>query len=220
MYKLLFYVIFKQIIVVFKNDLMVNVMETFAKRLRYYREKAKYNQKELAEKIGVTFAAYNNYETKNAQPKFETLIKLAEILGTDVNTLVGFEPDDRAMLLYVLRSADIAYELDPDDKDALYIENTYFTESIYPKPDRMEGKLHIGFDDLKLIIEMTQSEVLEKTYPIFKRFFHDRITVFKFSSPYDPKDKTVWHSWVEDAEKGSIQNITLSDPNGTTPPIK
>lgn len=179
-------------------------METFAERLKHFRQAVKLSQKEIAEIIGIPFQTYNNYETKGNEPKIEILIKLANALGIDINTLVGFKPDDRAMLLHVLRSADIAYELDPDDSDTLYIENTYFSESMYPKPDRMEGKLHISFDDLKLIIEMTQAEVLDKTYPIFKRFFHDEITRFKFTSPYDPKDETVWPSGYREALKGKI----------------
>ena len=179
-------------------------MDSFATRLKYFREKAKFSQKELAKVVGINVAAYNKYETRGNEPKIEILIKLANALGVDINTLVGFQPDDRAMLLHVLRSADIAFELDPDDSNALYIENTYFTENAYPKPDRMDGAVHITFDDLKLIIEMTQAEVLDKTYPIFKRFFHDRLTVFKFTSPYDPKDKTVWPSGLSEAEKGKI----------------
>ena len=179
-------------------------METFAERLKCFRQAAKCSQKEIAEKIGIPFQTYNNYETKGNEPKIEILIKLANALGVDINTLVGFQPDNHSELLYVLRSADIAFELDPDDNNGLYIENTYFTEKTYPKPDRMDGAVHITFDDLKLIIEMTQAEVLDKTYPIFKRFFHDRLTVFKFTSPYDPKDKTVWPSGLSEAEKGKI----------------
>lgn len=63
----------------------------FAERLRYYREKANLKQKELADKAGVSFAAYNKYETKGQEPKIEVLIKLANVLGIDVNTLVGYE---------------------------------------------------------------------------------------------------------------------------------
>lgn len=63
----------------------------FAERLRYYREKAKCSQKEIAEKIGIPFQTYNNYETKGNEPKIEILIKLANALGIDVNTLVGYE---------------------------------------------------------------------------------------------------------------------------------
>lgn len=63
----------------------------FAERLRYYREKADLKQKELADKAGVSFAAYNKYETKGQEPKIEVLIKLANVLGIDVNTLVGYK---------------------------------------------------------------------------------------------------------------------------------
>ncbi len=67
-------------------------METFAERLKYYRQKAGYSQKELAEKIGIKFAAYNNYETKGAQPKYDILLKLAYALNCSANDLVGYEP--------------------------------------------------------------------------------------------------------------------------------
>lgn len=191
-------------------------METFAERLKCFRQAAKCSQKEIAEKIGIPFQTYNNYETKGNEPKIEILIKLANALGVDINTLVGFQPDNHSELLYVLRSADIAFELDPDDSNALYIENTYFTEKTYPKPDRMDGAVHITFDDLKLIVDVTQSEVLQSTMPVFKRFFHDRLTVFKFTSPYDPKDKTVWlNNFVEELSPAdTILTQGLNDTPG------
>lgn len=104
-------------------------MKTFAKRLRYYREKAKLQQKEIAEKIGISFAAYNKYETKDYEPKIETLLKLAAALGVDVNTLVGYEKektagqvgkDDYKELIQVINEVrDLLFdclELLPDDK--------------------------------------------------------------------------------------------------------
>ena len=69
---------------------------SFSERLRYYREKANYSQKEIAEKIGISFSTYNNYETRGYEPKIETLLKLAAALGTDVNTLLGFEKEKPA----------------------------------------------------------------------------------------------------------------------------
>ena len=92
-------------------------MSTFAERLRFYREKAGYSQKELAEEIGITFAAYNNYETKNAQPKFEVLIKIAALLDTDVNTLVGYEePHTEAAIFNTLASWGIKIEKSESDE--------------------------------------------------------------------------------------------------------
>ena len=97
-------------------------MSTFAERLRFYREKAGYSQKELAEEIGITFAAYNNYETKNAQPKFEVLIKIAALLDTDVNTLVGYEePHTEAAIFNTLASWGIRIDKDePKDGETVY----------------------------------------------------------------------------------------------------
>ena len=66
----------------------------FAERLRYYREKAKLSQKELARVIGINVTTYNKYETRGNEPKIEILIKLANVLGVDVNALVGYEPAD------------------------------------------------------------------------------------------------------------------------------
>ena len=66
-------------------------MDSFAKRLKYFREKAKFSQKELARVIGINVTTYNKYETRGNEPKIEILIKLANALGVDVNTLVGYE---------------------------------------------------------------------------------------------------------------------------------
>ena len=64
---------------------------TFAERLRHYREKANLSQTELSEKIGISFATYNNYETKGYEPKYDILLKLAYALGCSANDLVGYE---------------------------------------------------------------------------------------------------------------------------------
>ena len=73
----------------YNNNLEENIMK-FGERLRYYREKAGKSQKELAAAVGIPFQTYNNYEVKGNEPKIEVLIKIAEVLKIDVNTLVGF----------------------------------------------------------------------------------------------------------------------------------
>ena len=84
-------------------------MATFAERLRHCREKAGYSQKELAAEIGISVAAYNKYETRGNEPKIDVLIKLATLLDTDVNTLVGFNPKQKSKLTrYLQLYMDIA----------------------------------------------------------------------------------------------------------------
>ena len=88
-------------------------MATFAERLRYYREKSKYSQKELADIIGISVAAYNKYETRGNEPKIDILIKLASALNIDVNTLVGFHADNAKDLIQTLNGYGIeAKQLD------------------------------------------------------------------------------------------------------------
>lgn len=67
-------------------------MVTFAERLRNFRIEAKLSQKELAKKVGISFAAYNKYETKGSEPKIDVLIKLALALNRSVDELVGYIP--------------------------------------------------------------------------------------------------------------------------------
>lgn len=171
---------------------------TFAERLRYYREKIGYSQKELAEKIGISFAAYNKYETRGNEPKIEILIKLATALNIDINTLVGFHQDEHAALLSLLRTADIRFEMDPEDNNALFVENCF--DDSNNKDWYMEIAAHLTFDDLKVIIATTQTEIEKLTAPIFYRVFQDNLFKFKVNSPTDPKDRMLWKTPPEDTE--------------------
>ncbi len=81
----------------------------FAKRLKSIREHANLSQKEVADKVGLSAQAYNNYEKRGYNPTPELLIKLANALNIDVNTLVGFKKkrDDLQYIRTVLSQADI-----------------------------------------------------------------------------------------------------------------
>lgn len=71
-------------------------MGTFAERLRSFRIEAKFSQKELAEKVGISFSAYNKYETKGSEPKIDILIKLASVLHCSVDELIGYSSGIKA----------------------------------------------------------------------------------------------------------------------------
>ena len=66
----------------------------FCENLKRLRENAKLSQKDLAERIGMTAQSYNNYEKRGYNPTPEMLVKLAKALNTDLNTLVGFKPNN------------------------------------------------------------------------------------------------------------------------------
>lgn len=72
----------------------------FAKRLKEFRENANLSQKELAEKVGLTAQAYNNYEKRGYSPTPELLVKLAIALNTTPNVLLDFKQQDISDLDY------------------------------------------------------------------------------------------------------------------------
>ena len=68
-------------------------MSTFQKRLRYYREKAGYKkQTDLAKAINIPYTTYLNYEKAGREPKYKTLVKIADKLGITTDELLGHIP--------------------------------------------------------------------------------------------------------------------------------
>lgn len=58
-------------------------------RIRDERIKLKLTQKELAEKVGVSYASIRAYETEKREPKIGTLRKMADFFGVTVGFLQG-----------------------------------------------------------------------------------------------------------------------------------
>lgn len=63
-------------------------MRDIAKNIRSLRIAKKMTQDELAEKLFVTRQTVSNYETGKTRPDVEMLARIAEVLETDVNTLI------------------------------------------------------------------------------------------------------------------------------------
>lgn len=65
---------------------------TFQENLKKYREMAGYSQaKEFAEKIGVPYQTYMGYENRGREPKFSTLVKIADALNMSIDKLLSHE---------------------------------------------------------------------------------------------------------------------------------
>ena len=63
-------------------------MRDIAKNIRTLRTTRNLTQDELAEKLFVTRQTVSNYETGKSRPDVDMLTRIAEILDTDVNTLI------------------------------------------------------------------------------------------------------------------------------------
>ncbi|MEI2465080.1 helix-turn-helix domain-containing protein [Niallia taxi] len=66
-------------------------MELLAKRLKWLRERERYSQKEIAEKIGMSPPGYQKIEYGDREPKLDVLIKFCEIYEVSADFLLGRE---------------------------------------------------------------------------------------------------------------------------------
>lgn len=69
-------------------------MEIFAERLRALRVENKFSMKMLAEKIGTSDVAINNWENKINEPKISYLYRLAKVFNVSSDYLIGLEDED------------------------------------------------------------------------------------------------------------------------------
>ncbi|MBQ3494061.1 MAG: helix-turn-helix transcriptional regulator [Clostridia bacterium] len=69
-------------------------MIEFAKNLKRERMLSGLTQKQMAEKLGISYRTYQNYELttqNNREPDLETLCKIAKILDVNVDYLLGLD---------------------------------------------------------------------------------------------------------------------------------
>ena len=67
-------------------------MRDIGKNIRLARTKQKKTQEELADALFVTRQTVSNYETGKSNPDVDTLLQIAQILDTDINTLIYGPP--------------------------------------------------------------------------------------------------------------------------------
>lgn len=63
---------------------------SFQENLKFYREKAGYKQaKDFAQILNIPYPTYVGYESKNREPKYEMLCKIADLLEVSTDDLLG-----------------------------------------------------------------------------------------------------------------------------------
>lgn len=68
---------------------------TFSEHLLLLRRSHGLKQTELAEKIGLSWRGYQNYELGLREPKMSTLIALADFYGITIDDLVCRQPPNQ-----------------------------------------------------------------------------------------------------------------------------
>ena len=76
-------------------DAVNSMGQVFAERLKDEREKVcKISRKDMAKRLGIPYETYRNYESigsHHREPDFDTLVRIAEILETTTDYLLGKE---------------------------------------------------------------------------------------------------------------------------------
>ena len=63
---------------------------SFQKNLKYHRKKAGYKTaRDFAEVLNIPYASYVAYENKKREPKYQTLIQIANALNVSIDKLIG-----------------------------------------------------------------------------------------------------------------------------------
>lgn len=78
----------------------------FGQRLLDLRKKSKKSQAEIAQLLGITTAAYQNYENGRREAGYATIAKLADFYNVTTDYLLGREPKPDPYLDLNLKKAD------------------------------------------------------------------------------------------------------------------
>lgn len=160
-------------------------MEVLAERLKWLREKHRYAQKEVAGKIGVTASGYQKMEYNEANPKIDTLIKIAEMYSVSTDFLLGLSDEDDE-LLKIKHDLIIA--------ERIFEQMQYEFSIIYTDPDSTEKEKNYINNKLKDAQSNYANErrryvkyylELPKPNPINNEVFSDEAP-FKVSKAFSP----------------------------------
>ncbi len=93
-------------------------------RIKEIRKSQGLSQREVAKKLNMAFSTYSNYENNNREPNFETLKRIADILGVSVAQLVNDEAvaDQETSIFQQMMDYldEINLSLDQDESDIEY----------------------------------------------------------------------------------------------------
>lgn len=77
---------------------------TIGERIRETRKSRGLTQRELGERLGLSYQSIAQWENDLRKPKFETIQKIADALGVSVSYLSGIE-NDTSLISYLIKDA-------------------------------------------------------------------------------------------------------------------
>lgn len=138
----------------------VNDLIKIGSRIKACRKEFGISQREMADKLGLSYSTYSNYENNYREPPSDIINKICDILGIDFPDLVGVgEPSFSTIDAITWKLQNLGYQLQGD-----YAEG--YIEIVFP-----DGSLEISRDDLINLDKDTDAylrfrlEELKKNHP-------------------------------------------------------
>lgn len=98
--------------------------EHFNVNLQNARERQGLTQKEVAERIGVAKSTYSLYESGNREPNVQTIKKIADLLDTSADELLGIDDSQSTIAAHFDGKEYTAEELEKIREFAAFVKST------------------------------------------------------------------------------------------------
>ena len=144
----------------------------FKDRLRYYREQRGYSSDELAKLLDIPYTTLKGYENAGREPKYNILIKIADILNVSLDDLVGRTPADEDerlkktindLLVLVNKKLGIDYK-------AIKINDTNIIFANLSSEDKFEFAINKN-ELISIINDMKTQSAINEGYLLFDKVF-------------------------------------------------
>ena len=128
----------------------INELIKIGSRIKACRKDRGYSQREMADKLGLSYSTYSNYENNYREPPSEVINRICDILEIDFPDLVGVgEPSFSTMDAITWKLQNLGYQI---------------------RGDFTEGHIEIIFPDGILSVSSKELETLDDETDAFLRF--------------------------------------------------
>ncbi len=115
----------------------INELIKIGSRIKSYRKDSGMSQREMADKLGLSYSTYSNYENNYREPPAEIISRICDILKVDLPDLVGVgEMNFSTIDAIIWKIQNLGYEINGDESEGyIWIE--------FP-----DGSFEIAYNDL------------------------------------------------------------------------
>lgn len=144
---------------------------SFQENLKYYREKAGYETaKQFSDALRLSYTTYFAYENTGREPKYDLLMKMADLLHVSVDELIGHttkklsKDDELIITINKILADDMTIKFSEMNKEYLYFDVYFNDEKIFTgRIKKSDFVAHINKLNLK-----QQKEKIQNLYQFVK----------------------------------------------------